>query len=366
MSLFELRDVSYSYTQRQERPSLDSVSLTIREGVRTVLLGANGAGKSTLFYHLNGVLKPKSGQVLYDGKPLDYSKESLRSLRSDVTVVVQNPDEQIFSSTVEEDVAFGPLNMGLERDEVERRVEDALYMVDMEGYRYRPTVQLSFGQRKRVAIAGALAVRPRVLILDEPTAGLDPQMSHEVLELSEQLCRSGTTVVISTHDVDLAYTWAEEAHILRHGKLVYSGAPEGFFGNTVDVALAGLTRPHSFSVNASLCASRGRPEEPYPRTMSQLLCKLSDETRSGRIRVSTVPEDVPGDIPVGICGFRTRRVFSENGFRADYYFNAVECCLMEALTGKDCMIFCDECMADQVMERIDSMRAFGAKLEAER
>ena len=359
LPLLELRDVTYRYSPRQERPSLDRVSLSIEEGVRTVILGANGAGKSTLFYHLNGVLKPAEGQVLYCGSPLDYSKEALRRLRSEVSVVVQNPDEQIFSSTVEEDVAFGPLNMDLPRDEVERRVDEALYMVGMDGYHTRPTVQLSYGQRKRVAIAGALAVRPRVMIMDEPTAGLDPQMSHEVLELAEQLCRSGTTVIVSTHDVDLAYTWAESIHVLRNGKAVYSGPPEGFFGDSGEVALAGLARPRVFSVNSAVCAARGVPESPYPRTMSQLLCRLADGSLRGTIRVATVPEDISEGTVVGVCGYRTRRAFSERMLRADFFFNAVECCLMEALTGKDCVLFCDQGMEGSVIERIRRSEGFG-------
>ena len=359
LPLLELRDVTYRYSPRQERPSLDRVSLSIEEGVRTVILGANGAGKSTLFYHLNGVLKPAEGQVLYCGSPLDYSKEALRRLRSEVSVVVQNPDEQIFSSTVEEDVAFGPLNMDLPRDEVERRVDEALYMVGMDGYRTRPTVQLSYGQRKRVAIAGALAVRPRVMIMDEPTAGLDPQMSHEVLELAEQLCRSGTTVIVSTHDVDLAYTWAERIHVLRNGKAVYSGPPEGFFGDSGEVSLAGLARPRVFSVNSAVCAARGISESPYPRTMSQLLCRLAGGSLRGTIRVATVPEDVSEGTVVGVCGYRTRRAFSEGMLRADFFFNAVECCLMEALTGKDCVLFCDPGMEESVIERIRRSEGFG-------
>ena len=366
--VFETEDLSYSYTARQERPSLDRVNVKIGRGVKTAILGANGAGKSTLFYHFNGVFKPKEGRVLYDGAPMDYDKDRLVDLRSEIAVVVQNPDEQIFSATVEEDVAFGPMNMGLERDEVERRIQDSLMKVGMLEYRSRPTVQLSYGQRKRVAIAGALACNPKVLILDEPTAGLDPQMALEVLELVDQLCASGTTAIISTHDVDLAYTWAEEIHVLNHGKLVYSGVPEPFFGDIDAVALTGLVQPHTFSVNSSVERIRGNPEAPYPRTNSQLLSKMLPlDAEHGTIRVIGVSGDVPeppeSEEHVGIYGFETRRLFGERGYRANYYFNAVECCMMDALDGRDSILYCDIGMAESVRRHIASLESFGHGVE---
>ena len=370
--ILEARDVTYSYDRKEGGAlSLKGVSLGIRPGVRTVILGANGAGKSTLFYHFNGVFKPKSGEVLYRGIPLCYDKEILYQLREDISVVVQNPDEQIFSSTVEEDVAFGPMNQNLHPDIVEGRIRDSLFKVGMEEYRYRPTTQLSFGQRKRVAIAGALAMEPKVLILDEPTAGLDPQMSQEVMELVDQLCLSGTTVIISTHDVDLAYAWAEEVHVLRHGTLVYSGVPEPFFSDRDQVALAGLTLPHTFSINRSLEGIRGLPEAPYPRTNSQVLAKLSPpEARFGGLRVEGIPDGCQGVDDrgecVGIYGFRTRRLFREKGLRADIYFNAVEGCSISAMQGRDTVLYCDQELVEHVKGRISSLSRFGRAPEVVR
>ena len=180
--------------------------------------------------------------MLYDGKELDYSSKGLSKLRSKIAVVLQNPDDQIFSTTVEEDVAFGPMNLGLPREEVEKRVDEALFLVNMTEYRSRPSQQLSFGQRKRVAFAGALAMKPEVLIMDEPTAGLDPQMTHELMELTDELVHLGTTVIISTHDVAMAYSWAEELHVLQNGRLVFSGNSEEFFIDPVKVHLAGLSQ----------------------------------------------------------------------------------------------------------------------------
>ena len=363
--ILEARNVSYSYGKGSDgHMSLHDVSLGIREGVRTVILGANGAGKSTLFYHFNGVFKPKEGQLFYRDIPMSYEREHLYELREDVSVVVQNPDEQIFSTTVEEDVAFGPMNSNIHPDILEQRIRDCLFKVGMEEYRYRPTTQLSYGQKKRVAIAGALAMEPKVLILDEPTAGLDPQMSHEVMELVDQMCLSGTTVIISTHDVDLAYAWAEEIHVLRHGRLVYSGEPEPFFDDKDAVALAGLTLPHTFSVNRSLEGIRGQPEEPYPRTNSQLLAKLSPpEAVFGRIHIRESGDDLEDSdsegLVVGIYGFRTRKLFSTKGLRADIYFNAVEGCCLSAMQGRDTVIYCDPELKGFIVDRIRDVSRFG-------
>ena len=366
--IFETENLVYSYSSKQTKPSLDNVSVKIHKGVRTAILGANGAGKSTLFYHFNGIFKPVSGTVKYMGKPLEYTREALTELRNDISVVVQNPDEQIFSATVEEDIAFGPMNMGLERDEIERRIQESLFKVGMEEYRERPTIQLSYGQRKRVALAGALAISPKVLILDEPTAGLDPQMSQEVIELVEQLCEAGTTVIISTHDVDLAYAWAEEIHVLIHGDLVYSGEPEPFFDDHEKVAMTGLVMPHTFSVNSSVQRICGKEVAPYPRTNSQILCKMLPEgSRTGRIRLVLVEDSLP-DVPAeglstGIYGAITRRLFRAAGRDPDYHFNAIEYCLMDAVGGKDSVLFCDASMKDRALEVIGRMEAFGKKIE---
>ncbi|MCI5973973.1 MAG: energy-coupling factor ABC transporter ATP-binding protein, partial [Candidatus Methanomethylophilus alvus] len=190
MDVFNMEGVSFRHHDNLPFV-LKDVDLSIPENGRTAVLGANGAGKTTLFYSLTGVYKPSKGEVLYRGKPVEYTKEGLTELRSEVAVVLQNPDEQMFSSTVEEDVAFGPMNIGVPRDEVGERIDRALRDVRMSDYRWSPLQQLSGGQRKRVAIAGALAVRPKVMIMDEPTAGLDPQSSMEVMELAERLHLEG-------------------------------------------------------------------------------------------------------------------------------------------------------------------------------
>ena len=193
-------------------------------------------------------------------------------------------------------------------------------------------------------------------------------MSQEVIELVEQLCVAGTTVIISTHDVDLAYSWADEIHVLRGGHLIYSGEPEPFFDDHVGVASAGLVMPHTFSINSSVQRIRGNPAAPHPRTNSQILCKmLPGGSRTGKIRLVPVKDSIPevpgGGVPRGVYGSRVRRLFREGGSEPDYHFNAIECCLMEAVNGRDSVLFVDDSMKDRVLEVIGAMDRFGKRIE---
>jgi cobalt/nickel transport system ATP-binding protein len=219
--ILELKDVSFRYSDGSV--GLDNCSLPIIRGGRTVVLGANGAGKTTLFLQLNGILRPQTGSVFYGDVPLDYSRQGLHSLRSRVGMVFQNPDSQLFSASVREDVSFGPLNLGLDNGTVQNRVEEALHAVDMVECADKPVHNLSYGQKKRVCIAGVLAMRPEVLILDEPMAGLDAVMQKELCAILELLHRAGLTVIIATHDVDFSYGWADEAVVLQRGQVLAQG-----------------------------------------------------------------------------------------------------------------------------------------------
>jgi len=367
MALFELQNVTYRYNSRQTKNSLENISIKVNEGRRTAILGANGAGKSTMFYHFNGIFKPTSGVVLYKDTPLDYSKSALRELRSDICVVVQNPDEQIFSSTVESDVAFGPMSMELPREEVDQRITEALDMVGMTDFRMRPSTQLSYGQKKRVSLAGALAVRPKVLVLDEPTAGLDPQMAREVMELVDQLCCTGTTVVLSTHDVDLVYSWAEDIIVLNHGELVYSGEPEPYFTDAERTAYAGLARPHTFSVNSYVSKMRNLPEAPYPRTTSQFISKMAPKgSVGGKVRIVSVKdgtEPVTAEGAVGAYGYTAKKFVQKNDVKIDYMYDALEMCMQDAVKGKNSVLYCDDSMVSMAADRIRSLEKFGINAE---
>ncbi len=213
--LLEFDDVSFAYQPR--RPILARVDLRVDPGQRLAVLGPNGGGKTTLFRLAAGALRPAGGQVAVGGIPVRYTRAGLRELRQQVQLVVQDPDDQLFSANVRQDVSFGPVNLGLPAEQVRRRCDAALAALGVSAIAERPTHLLSYGQRKRVAIAGAVAMHPRLLILDEPTAGLDPAGVEALLRTLDDLHTAGTTVVLSTHDVDLAFRWADAVAVVSGG-----------------------------------------------------------------------------------------------------------------------------------------------------
>ncbi|MCO5177099.1 MAG: energy-coupling factor ABC transporter ATP-binding protein [Thermomicrobiales bacterium] len=208
----DVTNLSYTYPNGFE--ALRSVSLTIHEGERVALMGPNGAGKSTLLMHLNGVLTGQ-GSIEITGIPLDES--SVRQIRALVGFVFQNPDDQLFSPTVFDDIAYGPLYMGLAKDEIRRRVVAALAAVDMVGFEERMPHHLSLGQRKRISVATVLAMDPRILVLDEPSAGLDPRARKSLIELLRALPQ---TLIASTHDMRLVRDLFDRAVIMQDGRIV--------------------------------------------------------------------------------------------------------------------------------------------------
>ena len=239
--MLEVKNIKYSYNS--EYQALKGVSLKVEKGEMIALLGKNGAGKSTLFLHLNGIYEPDEGQVFIDGEELKYDKKSLLKFRQKVGIVFQNPDDQIFAPTVEEDVAFGPLNLGLSMEEVQDRVEEALARVGMSGYEKKAPHHLSGGQKKRVAIAGILAMKPEVMVLDEPTAGLDPQGVVDLSKLLRELNDEGITILISTHEVDLVPNYADRVFVLVDGNLIANGTPKEIFSQPEILEKANLKVP---------------------------------------------------------------------------------------------------------------------------
>jgi cobalt/nickel transport system ATP-binding protein len=206
-------------------------------------LGANGSGKSTLFLHLNGILRPQRGRVLLAGQPVGYDRQGLNDLRRRVGLVFQDPDNQLFAASVRQDISFGPLNLGLSDDEARARVEQAVRDTQIEDLVERPTHLLSYGQKKRVAIAGVLAMEPEVVVADEPTAGLDPEATARLMTLLDRLHGTGRTIVISTHDVELALAWADHVLLLRRGELLGAGRPETVFADAALLKEARLVTP---------------------------------------------------------------------------------------------------------------------------
>ncbi len=218
-NIIEVEDLRYTYRDGTE--ALKGLSLTIPQGAKVALLGPNGAGKSTLLLHFNGLNLAQGGMVNVLGQ--EVREENARWVRGEVGLVFQDPDDQVFSSTVWEDVAFGPGNQGLHGEELAARVEKALEAVGMEAFRDKPPHHLSYGQKKRVAIAGVLAMNPRVIILDEPVAYLDPKGKDTLFEILSNLHSQGTTVIIATHDVDLAAEWADRIIIIKGGQTLAQG-----------------------------------------------------------------------------------------------------------------------------------------------
>ena len=239
--MLEVKNIKYSYNSDYQ--ALRGVSLKVEKGEMVALLGKNGAGKSTLFLHLNGIYEPDEGQVFIDGEELKYDKKSLLKFRQKVGIVFQNPDDQIFAPTVEEDVAFGPLNLGLPMEEVQDRVEEALARVGMSGYENTAPHHLSGGQKKRVAIAGVLAMKPQIMVLDEPTAGLDPQGVVDLSKLLNELNDEGITIIISTHEVDLVPNYAQRVFVLVDGLLIAEGTPKEIFSKPEILERANLKVP---------------------------------------------------------------------------------------------------------------------------
>ena len=239
--MLEVKNIKYSYNSDYQ--ALKGVSLKVEKGEMVALLGKNGAGKSTLFLHLNGIYQPDEGQVFIDGEELKYDKKSLLKFRQKVGIVFQNPDDQIFAPTVEEDVAFGPLNLGLSMEEVQDRVEEALERVGMSGFEKTAPHHLSGGQKKRVAIAGILAMKPEIMVLDEPTAGLDPQGVVDLSKLLNELNDEGITIIISTHEVDLVPNYANKVFVLVDGLLIAEGTPKEIFAKPEILNQANLKVP---------------------------------------------------------------------------------------------------------------------------
>ena len=234
------RDARDGQGELQRREALCGASLAVPPRRRLALIGGNGSGKSTLLLHLNGTLKPDSGEMRFAGAPLDRSRKGLAALRQRVALVFQDPDDQLFAGTLAQDVSFGPLNLGLDEAVTRARVATALAAVGLADRGALPLHMLSHGQRKRAAIAGALALEPALLVLDEPTAGLDPDGIDTLLDHLDGLHAAGMTVVFSTHDLDLARHWADEVAVMAEGRVIGRGPAAAILNDTALLARAGL------------------------------------------------------------------------------------------------------------------------------
>lgn len=242
MNVVETKNLTYQYPDGTI--ALNKINFAASKGKIVMLLGPNGAGKSTLFLHLNGILQPTSGSLEIDGAPVSYKRQDLMKLRQKVGIVFQNPDDQLFAPTVQEDVAFGPMNMDLSKQEVKVRVKEALNRVGMEDFEKKAPHLLSGGQKKRVAIAGILAMRPEIMVLDEPTSGLDPKGAFQIMKLLLRLNKEGMTIVIATHDVDIVPIYAHEVYVINEGEIIKKGSPQEVFEDKKTIRNANLRLPH--------------------------------------------------------------------------------------------------------------------------
>ncbi|MEQ6278803.1 energy-coupling factor ABC transporter ATP-binding protein [Kluyvera huaxiensis] len=260
------RDLWFRY---QDEPTLKGLTLDFSQQAVTGLVGANGCGKSTLFMNLSGLLRPQQGAVLWQGKPLDYSKRGLLALRQQVTTVFQDPDQQIFYTDIDSDIAFSLRNLGVAEDEIARRIDDALTLVDAQHFRQQPIQCLSHGQKKRVAIAGALVLRARYLLLDEPTAGLDPSGRTQMIDIIKRIVAQGNHVVISSHDIDLIYEVSDAVYVLRRGEVLAAGTPGEVFAQRELIEQAGLSQPWLVKLHAELGLPLCKTEADFFRRMRE-------------------------------------------------------------------------------------------------
>lgn len=240
--ILQARDLTYTYPDGTR--ALDGVNFFVEKGEIIGLLGANGAGKSTLFLTLNGVLQPEKGKVFLEDKPVSYDRKGIRELRRRIGIVFQDPDDQLFSADVYRDVSFGAANLGLPPEEVRRRVEGAMDRTGITNLKDKPTHTLSHGQKKRVAIAGVLVMGLDVMILDEPTAGLDPkgvsEIMHLLTELKEEL---QGTILLATHNIDIVPLYCTNTCLMQDGKMVFTGSTEELLSNPELLRDNGLRLP---------------------------------------------------------------------------------------------------------------------------
>lgn len=239
--ILEFEDVYYRYPGH-EMFALRGLSLALPEGQKVAVIGRNGSGKSTFFLHCNGLYRPMSGVVCFAGQPLTYDRGSLRKLRQRVGIVFQNPDDQLFSASVAQDISFGPLNLGLSQSEARQRVQNAAKLCEVTDLLERPTHALSGGEKARVALAGVLAMEPEVLIADELMANLDPWVCLRIFDILRRLHDLGKTIVLATHDLDIVRRWAEFVVVLEGGRATFAGASERLLASQPLLEQTGLAQ----------------------------------------------------------------------------------------------------------------------------
>ncbi len=250
--ILKAENLYYSYDDDNSH-SLNGLSLEIKKGQKIAVMGANGSGKSTFFLCCTGILKPQKGHLFFKGKEYAYDKKSLLELRSKVGIVFQDPDNQLFSASVYQEISFGILNLGVSPEEAKKEVEKVIDYLEITPFRHKPTHALSGGQKKQVSIADILVMHPDIIILDEPAAALDPKHTQMVNHIVDQMTEAGITVLMATHDVDYAYEWADEVILFHEGKVLLHGSPSQVFSNKRILSQTNLEPPAVLELFESLC-----------------------------------------------------------------------------------------------------------------
>ena len=272
--VIEAEHISYTY-EGNEKPALADMNLKIRRGSRVAFMGGNGSGKSTFFLCLNGIRKPDEGRVLIDGEPVSYTRKGLLDVRRRVGIVFQEPDDQLFSASVYQEISFGILNLGVEEEKARKEVERVIQELGIRPFQERPAHALSGGQKMLVAIADILVMVPEVMILDEPASSLDPKHTKIVRGIMEGLTERGITVLMATHDMDYAFGWADEIVLMHGGSVLKSGAPLEVCSDQETLEKANLEVPAVLRLYEKM-REKGMVslEGGVPRTMEELERRL--------------------------------------------------------------------------------------------
>lgn len=259
--------------------SLNGLSLEIERGKKVAFMGANGSGKSTFFLCCNGINQPSKGTLYLDGEPLNYSRKGLLAARQKVGIVFQDPDNQLFSASVYQEISFGILNLGVSEEAAKKEVEEVIDYLEITPFRHKPTHALSGGQKKQVSIADILVMHPEVIILDEPAAALDPRHTLMVNKIVDELTKKGITVLMSTHDVDYAFSWADQVFLFKDGQVLTEGTPEEVFSNQAALAATNLKQPAVLELFNRLCR-KGilKTNLPVPKTLPELEAYIENIT----------------------------------------------------------------------------------------
>lgn len=255
--ILEVKELQHIYMEKTplEHKALSGVSLRVDKGECVAIIGHTGSGKSTLIQHFNGLMRPQQGEVMVEGQNLSNSKLDVKALRRKVGLVFQNPEDQIFEKLIGDDIAYGPLKMGLPLKEVRDRVKWAMELVGLsfEELKDRVTYALSGGQKRKVALAGVLALKPKILVLDEPTAGLDPRSRQELLDQIVQLNKKeNMTVIFVSHNMEEVAYLAKRIYVLADGRNLIEGTPGDIFGNSEILAKHHIGAPHTVEILAQL------------------------------------------------------------------------------------------------------------------